>query len=146
MIVEFFNLDKTGIQPVAAFLYLCNKYFDKKVLLWCENERQLSHLDQALWSYEPESFLPHGTAGEEGAAGEPVLLSTELNNLNQAKVLILAHNPASSWLPPMGFERVVELIPLIPGPQLEACRYRYRMLSKKAILEHTTSIAYSNQA
>ena len=140
MIAEFFNLEKAGVQPVAALLHLCAKYMDRRVLLWCEDDNQASYLDNELWTWTPESFLPHGMAHEPDADHEPVLLCGRLNNLNQARVLILAYNPAADWLPPAGFERVVELIPLSSGPPLEACRQRYRQLGKIARLVHTTSL------
>ncbi len=140
MIVEFFNLDKVGVQPVAALLHLCAKHIKRKVLLLCEDQRQAAHLDKVLWSYDPESFLPHGLATEDDAAHEPVLLGTDLKNPNNAKVLILAYNPPAGWLPPKGFELVVELIPLSSGAGLTACRNRYRELSQKATLQHTTSL------
>ena len=31
----------------------------KRVLLWSDDSTQIERLDQALWSFEAESFLPH---------------------------------------------------------------------------------------
>jgi DNA polymerase-3 subunit chi len=50
----------------------------------------LERLDQALWSYTPESFLPHGLAGQDGAAVQPVLLSDEAEPANGAHAVALA--------------------------------------------------------
>ncbi|MDO4693872.1 MAG: DNA polymerase III subunit chi [Eikenella sp.] len=30
-----------------------------RVLLWCGDNAQIERLDQTLWTFEPESFLPH---------------------------------------------------------------------------------------
>ncbi|QMT39593.1 DNA polymerase III subunit chi [Neisseria shayeganii] len=30
-----------------------------RVLLWSDDDQQIERLDQALWTFEPESFLPH---------------------------------------------------------------------------------------
>ena len=142
MIAEFFNLAGSGASPERALFYLANKYQQQRVLIWCQDEAQAARLDLALWTEEPASFMPHGLAGAEDAATEPVLLSTRLANINRAQVLLLAFNPPADWLPPTGFARVVELIPASPGPALEASRSRYRQLGQQRVkLEHTTEMA-----
>jgi DNA polymerase-3 subunit chi len=140
MIIEFFNLRETGLDREPALAWLAEKYMEQKVLLLCADARQVSALDQYLWTYDPSSFLPHAPAGQGEDEDEPVLLSSELKNRNQAKVLILAYNPAADWLPPPTFLRVVELIPSEPGPLLDACRARYRALGCGHTLTHTTSL------
>ena len=48
-------------------------------------------LDEALWTYDDQSFLPHGQAEAEGLApsDQPVLISENTENLNQAAVALL---------------------------------------------------------
>jgi DNA polymerase-3 subunit chi len=140
MMVEFFNLRAAGLDRDAAIAWLAEKYMEQRVLLLCADEGQMRALDQYLWTYDPLSFLPHAPAGQGEDEEEPILLSNELENRNQAKVLILAYNPAADWLPPPVFLRVVELIPLEPGPCLDACRVRYRELGRSHRLTHTTSL------
>jgi DNA polymerase-3 subunit chi len=141
MIIEFFNLQATGLEREPALAWLAEKYMEQRVLLLCADEGQVSALDQYLWTYDPQSFLPHAPAGQGEDEHEPVLLSSELQNRNRAKVLLLAYNPAAGWLPPPAFLRVVELIPAKPGPLLDACRARYRELGAGHTLAHTTSLA-----
>jgi DNA polymerase-3 subunit chi len=43
-------------------------------------------LDQALWSYRDDSFLPHGLVGEGSEADQPVLLTDGEGNANAAQV------------------------------------------------------------
>ena len=140
MIIEFFNLQQTGLGSKEALAYLAHKYFPQKIMLWAQDPEQAKAIDDWLWVYEAQAFLPHALAGATDNAGEPVLISLEPKNLNRAGVLLLAFNPPISWLPDNEFARVVELIPTTPGPGLEASRQRYRLLSKKAKLEHTTSL------
>lgn len=140
MIVEFFNLSKANAGHLQAIYHLARKYLAQRVLLACRDMEQVKTLDEQLWTYEPAAFLPHGVNGEPDCAQEPILLSADFNNLNRAKVLILAYNPPEGWLPPKNFQRVVELLPIDEGPALTACRNRYRILSKQSTLEHTVSL------
>jgi DNA polymerase-3 subunit chi len=44
-------------------------------------------LDDHLWQYREDSFLPHGLAGTPTAARQPVLLTTQNAIPNQAQAL-----------------------------------------------------------
>ena len=41
-------------------------------------------IDKLLWTYAPESFLPHAQAGDDDDAGQPVLISDQAVAANQA--------------------------------------------------------------
>ncbi|MDR1398040.1 MAG: DNA polymerase III subunit chi [Desulfarculales bacterium] len=145
MLVEFFNLARTGLSPLQAIAWLAEKYSrpentEQRIFIWTRDREQAGEVDAWLWSYSPVSFLPHALADFPEAEDEPILISPELNNINRADTLLLAFNPPASWTPDPGFRRVIELIPSQPGPELEAGRHRYRMLSKKYKLLHTTEI------
>ena len=67
----------------------------------------LAALDRALWVAEPESFLPHGLAGGEHDAEQPILLATEAAAVpaNGARLMMLLE----SGLPPTfdAYERLL---------------------------------------
>jgi DNA polymerase-3 subunit chi len=46
-------------------------------------------LDEMLWTFRDDSFLPHGLAEGPQAARQPVLLTTGRENLNGAQILLL---------------------------------------------------------
>ncbi len=46
----------------------------------------MEKLDGLLWTYRPESFLPHGTEDGELAEEQPILLTTTAENRNGASV------------------------------------------------------------
>lgn len=51
---------------------------------------RLDALDAHLWTYRDDSFLAHGIAGGgESDAAQPVLLTTSLDNPNDAQVLFV---------------------------------------------------------
>ncbi len=47
-------------------------------------------LDAALWAVAPDSFLPHGRAGEAGEADQPILIAPAPAAANGARHIALA--------------------------------------------------------
>jgi DNA polymerase-3 subunit chi len=68
---------------------------------------RLRALDDTLWTYGDETFLPHGLESDDGA-GQPVVLLTHEGNPNQAAIRFLIDG---SPLPPdaASYERIVLL-------------------------------------
>ena len=58
-------------------------------LVLTESEDQAETLNQLLWSYNQDSFLPHGTARDGNADKQPVYLTAEAENPNQANLLMV---------------------------------------------------------
>jgi DNA polymerase III subunit chi len=46
-------------------------------------------LDERLWTYADESFLPHGAARDGEPAAQPIFLTTEADNPNGARLRVL---------------------------------------------------------
>ncbi|NMP30256.1 DNA polymerase III subunit chi [Thalassotalea sp. M1531] len=44
----------------------------QKVFIFAENEQQAHAVDELLWSFEPDSFVPHNLVGEGPRQGSPV--------------------------------------------------------------------------
>ncbi|MBU3078585.1 DNA polymerase III subunit chi [Sphingomonas quercus] len=61
-----------------------------RLLVVAGDDALLARLDERLWSYAPESFLPHGRAGADGEADQPVLLSARPEPANGARAIALA--------------------------------------------------------
>ncbi len=84
MRVDFYHLTRApaeGVLPAIAERLMDGK---ARLLIVSGDAEQLNRVDQALWSYRATSFLPHGLASAEGAADQPILLSTEATALNEA--------------------------------------------------------------
>jgi DNA polymerase III subunit chi len=60
-----------------------------RVLVRAGSAEGLAFLDERLWTYRDDSFLPHGVETGDRAAEQPILLATGLENRNAAQVLML---------------------------------------------------------
>jgi DNA polymerase-3 subunit chi len=52
-------------------------------------------LNDRLWTFEPESWLPHGSAKDGEAAMQPIWLTHVDENPNQATILVMCDGAAS---------------------------------------------------
>ena len=89
MQVAFYHLTATPIDralPQIAEKVLAN---GGRLLVVAESARQRQALDRLLWTYSPESFLPHSEAGGADDAAQPVLLSGSTVAANAARNIAL---------------------------------------------------------
>ena len=103
--ILFYHL--TGQRLEAALPLLLEKAVEKgwNAVIRAGTEERLAVLDEALWSYREDSFLPHGREEEGDAEHQPILLTTKDTRINGAEVLFLVDRaplPAD-----YDFERVV---------------------------------------
>jgi DNA polymerase-3 subunit chi len=95
--VRFYHLQRARLEEVLpVILERCHQRGERVLVLAGSSER-VEALAALLWTYRPDSFLPHGTARDGEAARQPIYLATpegeaELSNggPNGAAVLILS--------------------------------------------------------
>ncbi|MDP9195175.1 MAG: DNA polymerase III subunit chi [Pseudomonadota bacterium] len=88
--IRFYHLQKSPLEQ--ALPRLLQKILEKgmKAVVLCGPEERVESLNQALWTYSPPSFLPHGSAADGFAADQPVWLTAREENPNGATVLVVA--------------------------------------------------------
>lgn len=89
MTVDFYHLAAAPLERVLPAIA------EKVVagggrLLVVGDEALLARIDAQLWTYRPDSFLPHARAGGEGDAEQPILLSAEPATTNGARNMAIA--------------------------------------------------------
>lgn len=77
MQVDFYQLAGASIDQVLPRLAERVLGEGERLLVVAEDAGVLDHLDQLLWRYAPESFLPHGRAGDGDEAAQPILLAAD---------------------------------------------------------------------
>ena len=89
MLVDFYYLLSTPLERVLPTI--CEKVVGGGGrLLVVASESLLDEIDRQLWTYAPDSFLPHGRSGGASPDAQPVLLSEAVEPLNGARNVALA--------------------------------------------------------
>ena len=87
--VLFYHLQR---QPLEAVLpTLLEKSLERgwRAVVQTASDERLAALDDHLWTFREESFLPHGTDREPHAAEQPVVLTMGMANPNGASIRFL---------------------------------------------------------
>jgi DNA polymerase III subunit chi len=87
--VLFYHLQRQPLE--AALPALLEKSLERgwRAVVQAVSEERVAALDEHLWTYRDDSFLPHGTDKEALAADQPVVLTTGALNPNRASVRFL---------------------------------------------------------
>jgi DNA polymerase-3 subunit chi len=86
--VYFYHLERRSLEDVLPGLLERSLERQWRAVVQAGSPERAAALDAWLWTYRDDSFLPHG-AEDDTAAEQPVFLTTEAENPNNADVLFL---------------------------------------------------------
>ena len=104
--ILFYHLKGQRLEQVLPPLLQKSLERGWRVVVQASTEERIEALDAHLWTWRDDAFLPHGTWREPDPAAQPVLLTLDDENPNQATVRFLvegAESPADA----VAYERLV---------------------------------------
>lgn len=88
--IRFYHLMRQPLDQALPSLLVKALQSGKNIVIKAVDDRHAEHLNETLWTYHPDSFLPHGTAKDGNAERQPIFISAENdNNPNGAKIIII---------------------------------------------------------
>jgi DNA polymerase-3 subunit chi len=112
-------------------------YKGHKVFVYCENQQEAELLDELLWTFRDDSFIPHNLQGEGPEPPPPIHIgyAKEPRGFNDILLNLAQH------IPPFfhKFNRVIELVSN-EEKQKEQCRTHYKEYRAKGCDLHTHNI------
>ena len=124
---DFYLIDKPRFreEPLLLVCELVRKAYAAELptLVLARDTAQAEALDDLLWSFDSDEFLPHQIAGsDEGDEDTPILITTPEMDVPARPLLINLRDAA----PAGSFERVLEVVPADPatrGPLRERWKH-----------------------
>ena len=112
---DFYLIDKPRFreEPLLLVCELVRKAYAAELptLVLARDTAQAEALDDLLWSFDPDEFLPHQIAGsDEGDDDTPILIATPEMDVPARPLLINLRDAA----PAGSYERVLEVVPADP--------------------------------
>jgi len=124
--ILFYHLTESKLEDALPALLEKSVERGWKVAVQTGEEARRDLLDEHLWTFRAESFLPHGTDAAPMAQAQPVLLTTTSDNLNGATVRFLVDGAEP---PPLdAYDRVVFMFDGFDQQQLEGARAHWKRL------------------
>lgn len=104
--ILFYHLQGQPLERVLPALLAKTLARGWRAVVEATGAERVAALDEHLWTYAEDSFLPHGLATETDAAEEPIVLAVDGGNPNGAQVRFLVDGAA---VPddPSGYARIV---------------------------------------
>lgn len=105
--VLFYHLERQPLEKVLPNLLERTLARGWKAVVQSGSAERLDAVDQALWTYTEESFLPHGQKKAGHAEHQPIFLTTGSETPNGAGVRFLIDGATAATFE--GFSRIVYL-------------------------------------
>lgn len=122
--VSFYHLERTPLKVALPKILEKAHAAGMRTVVMAGSEENVAELNTALWTYDPDSFLPHGSAEDGPAADQPVYLTTHDENPNAARVLALVDGVDVADF--SKFDRVLDLFDGHDQEAVQAARVRWK--------------------
>ncbi|MBU8975614.1 MULTISPECIES: DNA polymerase III subunit chi [unclassified Lysobacter] len=108
---DFYLIQKERFreEPLLLVCELARKAHDANLwtLVLARDDEQAQRLDELMWEFDADAYIPHQVAGDEEDELTPVLIATpDSDTPMRALVINLRDDPVNG-----SFERVLEVVP-----------------------------------
>ena len=124
--IWFYHLERSSLDQVLPTLLEKTIERGWRAMIKSSHSHRLDEVDETLWTFRDDSFLPHGRADQPYAERQPVLLSETGENLNGAQALFIVDDAELGGTE--GFERCFIIFDGRDEPALHYARGRWRAL------------------
>jgi len=92
--ILFYHLERKPLDAVLPGLIEKSLERGWRALIRTDTAERAEAIDNLLWTYNDQTFLPHAQKGDGDPKDQPVLITTEEGNANDANILFLAGGAA----------------------------------------------------
>ena len=93
--IRFYHLTSKSLDQALPEILTKALSGERRILVKTGDEKQLSRMNEHLWTFDPNSFLPHGTEKDGHSEDQPIFLTAKDENPNGAEILILTDGATS---------------------------------------------------
>ena len=86
--ISFYHLERSPLEQALPKLLEKTLAAGKRALVLASSDERVEALAQTLWTYDPGSWLPHGTPKDGNPEDQPVWLSTDPETPNHAMPVV----------------------------------------------------------
>ncbi len=122
--IGFYHLVRQTLEQVLPKLLEKAVASGAKVVVLAGSSERVEFLNDHLWTYGDDTWLPHGSAKDGNAEHQPIWLTAIEENPNQAALLVACDGAAPRALDQ--WERCLDLFDGNDGQAVEAARQRWK--------------------
>ena len=126
--ISFYQVGQGTVEKCAAILLEKMVEQHMRVLVLTESESYTEFLNTYLWTFRPNSFVPHGTVKEGEPKSQPIWITETLDNAHHANTLMILGGQEITDL--TDFSRCVDLFNGQDNTALDLARSRWKAYKK----------------
>ena len=126
--ISFYHLQRSNLEDALPKLLELTLKAGKRALVRAGSAERVEALNAILWTHDKDSWLPHGTSKEGHAEDQPIWLTTESDNPNEASFVFLTDGVEAQDM--ATFERCFDLFDGNDDASVTAARDRWKTLKE----------------
>jgi len=100
--VRFYHLQKQTLDQALPLILEKVYSTGKNALVKMLDDKEVIRMNDHLWAYKPASFIPHGCPKTGNAKHQPIWLTADNDNPNNAETLILTQGRTEETIDQFG--------------------------------------------
>jgi DNA polymerase III subunit chi len=137
--ISFYHLTSTSLDQALPKLLEKALQGGFRAVVRVASETEAERVNGLLWTYNPDTFLPHGTARDGHSALQPIFITAAEDNPNHATLLVITD--AVQLESAEAFERVLDIFNGADEQEVDKARARWKHYASQ---EHTVSYIKQN--
>lgn len=122
--IRFYHLQTQTLEQALPKLLLKAHQTGKPITVRAATAQQVQALNELLWTFHPNMFLPHGSEKDGYAAHQPIWLTDKDENPNNSKILVLTNGVEQEALE--GYDLCCDIFNGFDEEQVRAARTRWK--------------------
>ena len=131
--VDFYHLQNKRLEDVLPKLLEKVYAINKRAVVRIGNSERVDFLNSLLWTYEEQSFLPHGSKKDGMSEMQPIWLTSENDNPNEAEFLFLADGAEATVEEVQKYERIFNIFDGNSSESLNKARAFWKELKQQSV-------------
>ena len=132
--VNFYHLTKSSLEDALPRLLQKTLQAGERAVVLLGSPERVDALNTHLWTYDPNGFLPHGSARDGEAERQPVWLTHVDENPNKAAFLFVGDRARSEKVG--DYKRCFELFDGRDGGSITAAQFLQRFVQEGVAWAH----------
>jgi len=89
--IRFYHMEQSTLDQALPAIATKAWQSGSNVMIRVPDGAEAQRINDLLWGCQPTAFLPHGVDGDKNPDRQPIWITAEDENKNEADILILTH-------------------------------------------------------
>ncbi len=122
--IRFYHMEQAILDQALPTIAMKAWQSGQRVMIKVPDKKESARLNDHLWTFRADIFLPHGADGDNHPLKQPIFITAGNDNVNDAKILILTHGCTHDTVG--DFDMVCEMLDGRVESQIADARARWK--------------------